>query len=119
GAQESAFLQRVTADENAHVAFLEKALGSKAVKAPKVDFGDATSKAKWLPTSMALENTGVKAYGGEALEIVNKTYLAAALSIWAGGARHPRVAGLMGKPTRKKIAPDRGGRSAPAPAPQT
>ena len=31
GAQEQAFLKRVTADENAHVAFLKKALGSKAV----------------------------------------------------------------------------------------
>ena len=27
----------------------KKALGSKAVSAPKWDFGDATSKAKWLP----------------------------------------------------------------------
>jgi rubrerythrin len=108
GAQESAFLKRVTADENAHVAFLKKALGSKATKAPKVDFGDATSKAKWLPTSMVLENTGVKAYGGQALNIANKTYLAAALSIWAVEARHASVAGLLVKPTSKNISPDGG-----------
>jgi hypothetical protein len=108
GAQESAFLKRVTADENAHVAFLKKALGSKATKAPKVDFGDATSKAKWLPTSMVLENTGVKAYGGQALNISNKTYLAAALSIWAVEARHASVAGLLVKPTSKNISPDGG-----------
>jgi len=108
GAQESAFLARVTADENAHVAFLEKALGSKATKAPKVDFGDATSKAKWLPTSMVLENTGVKAYGGQALNISNKTYLAAALSIWAVEARHASVAGLLVKATSKNISPDGG-----------
>jgi hypothetical protein len=108
GAQESAFLKRVTADENAHVAFLKKALGSKATKAPKVDFGDATSKAKWLPTSMVLENTGVKAYGGQALNITNKTYLAAALSIWAVEARHASVAGLLVKPTSKNISPDGG-----------
>src|SRR6201992_3098713 len=69
GAEQSAFLKRTTADENAHVAFLKKALGSKAVAAPKVDFGDATSAAKWLPTSMVLENTGVKAYGGQALKL--------------------------------------------------
>ena len=50
--QESAFLKATTADENAHVAFLKKALGSKAVAAPKVDFGDATSKAKWLPQTV-------------------------------------------------------------------
>lgn len=108
GAQESAFLKRVTADENAHVKFLKKALGSKATKAPKVDFGDATSKAKWLPTSMVLENTGVKAYGGQALNIANKTYLAAALSIWAVEARHASVAGLLVKPSVKNISPDGG-----------
>ena len=39
-------------------------IGKKAVAAPKVDFGSATSKSKWLATSMVLENTGVKAYGG-------------------------------------------------------
>ena len=43
GAAEQAFLKQTTADENAHVAFLKKALGSKAVAAPKVDFGGTTS----------------------------------------------------------------------------
>jgi len=108
GAQESAFLKQVTADENAHVAFLKKALGSKAVKAPKVDFGDATGKAKWLPTSMALENTAVKAYGGQALNIKNPAYIGAALSIWAVEARHASVAGLLVKPQSKNISPEKG-----------
>jgi Ferritin-like domain len=108
GAQESAFLKRVTADENAHVAFLKKALGKKAVGAPKVAFGDATSKAKWLATSMVLENTGVKAYGGQALNIANPAYTAAALSIWAIEARHASVAGLLVKPSSKNISPDGG-----------
>ena len=105
GTQESVFLKRVTADENAHVAFLKKALGSKAVSAPKVDFGDATTAAKWLPTSMALENTGVKAYGGQALNISNPAYITAALSIWA---RHASVAGLLVKPISKNISPEDG-----------
>jgi hypothetical protein len=108
GTQESVFLSRVTADENAHVAFLKKALGSKAVSAPKVDFGDATSKAKWLPTSMVLENTGVKAYGGQALNISNPAYITAALSIWAVEARHASVAGLLVKATSKNISPEDG-----------
>ncbi|MGV1048992.1 MAG: ferritin-like domain-containing protein [Solirubrobacterales bacterium] len=108
GAQESAFLKRVTADENAHVAFLKKALGSKAVAAPKVDFGAATSKAKWLPTSMLLENTGVQAYGGQALNIQSPAYITAALSIWAIEARHASVAGLLVKPTVKNISPNGG-----------
>jgi ferritin-like protein len=108
GAQESAFLKQVTADENAHVAFLKKALGSKATKAPKVDFGDATSKANWLPTSMVLENTGVKAYGGQALNIKSPAYISAALSIWAVEARHASVAGLLVNPQSKNISPDGG-----------
>jgi rubrerythrin len=108
GTQESVFLSRVTADENAHVAFLKKALGSKAVAAPKVDFGDATSKAKWLPTSMALENTGVRAYGGQALNISNPAYITAALSIWAVEARHASVAGLLVKAVSKNISPEDG-----------
>ena len=78
GAQQSRFLKTTTADENAHVAFLKKALGSKATAAPKVEFGDATSKAKWIPTSLALENTGVHAYSGQALNISNPAYVAAA-----------------------------------------
>ena len=108
GAQESAFLKAVTADENAHVAFLKKALGSKATSAPKVDFGDATSKAKWLPTSMVLENTGVKAYGGQALNIQSPAYIGAALSIWAVEARHASVAGLLVAPQSKNISPEKG-----------
>jgi hypothetical protein len=108
GAQESAFLKATTADENAHVAFLKKALGSKAVAAPKVDFGSATSKAKWLPTSMVLENTGVKAYGGQALNISSPAYITAALSIWAVEARHASVAGLLVKAAPESISPEKG-----------
>jgi hypothetical protein len=108
GAQESAFLRATTADENAHVAFLKKALGKKAVGAPKVDFGDATSKAKWLPTSMVLENTGVKAYGGQALNISSPAYISAALSIWAVEARHASVAGLLVKAAPTSISPEKG-----------
>jgi Ferritin-like domain len=108
GSQESAFLKAVTADENAHVAFLKKALGKKAVGAPKVDFGDATSKAKWLPTSMVLENTGVKAYGGQALNISSPAYITAALSIWAVEARHASVAGILVKADPKNISPEKG-----------
>ena len=61
--QAQVFLKTVTADENAHVAYLKKALGSKAVAAPKVDFGATTSsEAAFIKTAVALENTGVHAY---------------------------------------------------------
>jgi hypothetical protein len=106
GAQESAFLKTATADENAHVAFLKKSLGSKAVAAPKVDFGSATSKANWIATSFALENTGVHAYSGQVLNISNPAYVAAAASILTIEARHASVAGLLMKPSEKNMTPD-------------
>jgi hypothetical protein len=100
--QAQVFLKTVTVDENAHVAFLEKALGSKAVGAPKVDFGGTTSQeASFVKTAVALENTGVHAYSGQALNIASPAYVAAALSILTIEARHASVAGLLlsGKPS--------------------
>jgi hypothetical protein len=107
GAAEQAFLKQTTADENAHVAFLKKALGSKAVAAPKVDFGDTTSsEAAFIKTAVALENTGVGAYAGQALNISSPAYISAALSIWSIEARHASVAGLLLKPTPSNISPN-------------
>ncbi|HEX5929483.1 MAG TPA: ferritin-like domain-containing protein [Solirubrobacterales bacterium] len=105
-AAEQAFLKQTTADENAHVAFLKKALGSKAVAAPKVDFGNTTSDHdSFVKTAVALENTGVGAYAGQALNISSPAYIAAALSIWSVEARHASVAGLLLKPTPANISP--------------
>ncbi len=105
--QAQVFLKTVTADENAHVAFLKKALGSKAIAAPKVAFGSTTSvEASFVKTAVALENTGVHAYSGQALNITDPAYVAAALSILTIEARHASVAGLLlnGKPSG--ITPD-------------
>ena len=106
-AQEKAFLKQTTNDENAHVKFLKKALGKKAVAAPKVDFGATTgSRDAFIKTAVALENTGVGAYSGQALNITSPAYIAAALSIWSVEARHASVAGLLLKPTPANISPD-------------
>lgn len=106
-AQEKAFLKQTTTDENAHVKFLKKALGSKATAAPKVDFGATTSsRDAFIKTAVALENTGVGAYSGQALNIASPAYIAAALSIWSVEARHASVAGLLLKPTPANISPD-------------
>jgi hypothetical protein len=105
--QTQVFLKTVTTDENAHVAFLKKALGSKAVAAPKVDFGGTTSsESSFVKTAVALENTGVHAYSGQALNIAKPAYVAAAISILTIEARHASVAGLLlsGKPSG--ITPD-------------
>jgi len=105
--QAQVFLKLVTADENAHVAFLKKALGSKAVAAPKVDFGGTTAdEASFIKTAVALENTGVGAYSGQALNIASPAYAAAALSIWSIEARHASVAGLLLKATPANLSPN-------------
>jgi hypothetical protein len=97
------FLTTVKKDEAAHVAALKKALGRKAVKAPKFDFGKAvTDKSTFAATSFVLENTGVHAYLGQAGNIANKAYLLVAASIVTIEARH---SGAIAQYLGKQIAP--------------
>ena len=105
--QASAFLKVVTKDENAHVAFLKKALGGKAAKEPKFNFkGANTSTEMFMKTAQVLENTGVHAYSGQALNIKSAAYVKAALSILTIEARHASVIGLLNDPSGESIAPD-------------
>jgi hypothetical protein len=94
------FLKAVVRDENAHVAYLKKALGNKAPKAPKFDFGKATkSEAAFTATAFVLENTGVHAYLGQAGNIKTPAYLLVAASIVTIEARHAGAIGLiLGQP---------------------
>jgi hypothetical protein len=106
-AQTAAFLKVVTADENAHVKFLKKALGSKAAKEPKFDFkGANTSPEMFMKTAQVLENTGVHAYSGQALNIKTAAYVKAAISILTIEARHASVIGLLNEPAGNDIAPN-------------
>ena len=89
--------------EQAHVDALKKTLGSKAVDSPKVDFKDATGKAKFIATSVVLEDTGVSAYQGQAPNIKTGAVLAAAGSILAVEARHAAWARYL---AGKQPAPD-------------
>jgi hypothetical protein len=97
------FLRTVTADEKAHVAFLQKALGHAAVKKPKFNFhGTTENQTKFQETAFVLENTGVHAYLGQAGNIKTPAYLLAAASIVTIEARHSgAIASIIGK----KIAP--------------
>ena len=106
--QTQVFLQTVTADEKAHVKFLKSALGGKAVKKPKFDFGaTATSQeAAFVTTAVALENTGVSAYAGQAPNIKSVASVKAALSIATVEARHASVIGLIASNNRKGIVPN-------------
>ncbi|HEY3961490.1 MAG TPA: ferritin-like domain-containing protein, partial [Gaiellaceae bacterium] len=105
--QAAAFLKVVTADENAHVKFLKKALGGKAAKEPKFDFkGTNTNVEMFMKTSEVLENTGVHAYLGQVLNIKTPAYVAAAGSILTIEARHASVIGLLNDPSGASIAPN-------------
>jgi Ferritin-like domain len=105
--QTAAFLKVVTKDENAHVAFLKKALGAKAAKEPKFNFkGANTSVETFMKTAQVLENTGVHAYSGQALNIKTAAYVKAAISILTIEARHASVIGLLNEPAGEDIAPN-------------
>lgn len=107
GSQAASFLKVVTKDENAHVKFLKGALGSKAAKEPKFDFkGTNTNAQMFMKTSQVLENTGVHAYSGQALNIKSPAYVKAALSILTVEARHASVIGLLNEPAGEDIAPN-------------
>ncbi len=94
--QVAAFLKIATRDENAHVAFLKKALGSKATKEPTFNFKGANTNAEmFIKTAQVLENTGVHAYSGQALNIKSAANVKAALSILTIEARHASVIGLL------------------------
>jgi hypothetical protein len=104
--QLSTFLKVVTADERAHVTFLKKALGSKAVKSPNFDFkGIPANQAMFAATAQVLENTGVHAYLGQAGNIKNPAYLGAAASIVTIEARHSGAIGLINGSAGGGIAP--------------
>ncbi len=101
------FLLTVTRDENKHVSFLKKALGKKAVKSPKFDFGDTVKDAEMFKqTAQVLENTGVHAYLGQAGNIKDKKILGAAASILTIEARHASVIGLINEMRTRGISPD-------------
>jgi hypothetical protein len=86
----TATFARVTgAHEDAHVAALQKALGSAAVKRPQFDFkGTTGSETTFLRTALTLEDTGVAAYQGQAGRIKSPAVLASAGAILAVEARH-------------------------------
>ncbi len=82
------FAETAGAHERAHVQFLEKALGRKAIKKPTFDFRDTiTNPKKFSKTAVLLEDTGVEAYNGQAANLT-KPVLEAAAKIVSVEARH-------------------------------
>jgi rubrerythrin len=91
-----AIFQQISKHEAAHVAFLKTALGSSAVAKPTFDFTAGGMFADWmsnyntfLTLSQSFEDTGVRAYKGQAGNLVSdNNTLKAALQIHSVEARH-------------------------------
>ena len=100
-AAEKPIFMQIGKHETAHVAFLKGALGSKAVAKPMFDFtakgafADVFTNYKtFAVVSHALEDTGVRAYKGQAGNLMaaeDKPLLQAALQIHSVEARHASV----------------------------
>ncbi|MBA2360472.1 MAG: ferritin-like domain-containing protein [Actinobacteria bacterium] len=95
-----AFARVVAAHERTHVKFLSGALGSSAIKKPRFNFrGTTESQSRFVATAIVLEDTGVKAYKGQAPRIQTDSILAAALSVHSVEARHAAwIRHIAGKP---------------------
>lgn len=100
-AADQAALTKIKNDENAHVAFLKGALGAAAVASPTFDLtggkgsgtgpfaGYLASYAVQLAMAQTFEDTGVRAYKGQAPNLQSsRPYLTAALEIHSVEARH-------------------------------
>jgi hypothetical protein len=92
------FAKVVAKHEQAHVAFLKKALGNAARKRPTFDFADTTTNSnKFAATATVLEETMVAAYNGQAGNVTKPT-LAAAAKIVSVEARHAGwIRAIVGK----------------------
>ena len=96
-----AALTKIRDDENKHVAFLKGALGSAAVAKPTFDFtagngsgtgpfaGYLANYTVQLAMAQTFEDTGVRAYKGQAPDLQSsRAFLTAALNIHSVEARH-------------------------------
>ena len=101
---ELAEFARIVGDhERAHVAFLRNALGNRAEPRPTFDFGNTTSDPdRFASTAAMLEDTGIAAYNGQAVNLT-KPVLKAAATIVSVEARHAAwIRDIVGDPA----APD-------------
>jgi hypothetical protein len=82
------YVSVVHGHERAHVAFLKRVLGENAREEPKLKFGDTTSDpATFTAAAIALEETVIAAYNGQATNLTKPT-LAQAAKIVSVEARH-------------------------------
>jgi hypothetical protein len=103
-ASDKAIFTQIGKHETQHVAFLVKALGAKAIAKPAFDFqyGGAfadifTNYKTFITVSSALEDTGVRAYKGQAGALLaDPQILEYALQVHSVEARHAAVVRRLG-----------------------
>lgn len=102
-ASDQKVIAQISKHETAHVALLKTTLGALAVAKPtfKYPAGTFATYAAFLGTAQVLEDTGVRAYKGQAGELINdKLILQTALQIHSVEARHAsevrRILGMKG-----------------------
>lgn len=101
-ASDLAIFQQIAKHEAAHVALLKGALGSAAVAKPtfKYDSSIFATYQNFLAYAQAFEDTGVRAYKGQAGNLLGQAVLTTALQIHSVEARHAsevrRLRGLKG-----------------------
>ena len=84
--------------EQTHVSALRRTirqLGSRVPSSPQFDFKDTNKGAQFIQTALVLENTGVRAYLGQAPRLKSKALLAAAGSIVTVEARHAAAVSVL------------------------
>ena len=99
------FAEVVADHERQHVAYLRKALGTKARPRPTFRFGDATrDQRKFLETAVLLENIGVAAYNGQAAKLTKPALSAAAEIVSVEGRHAAWISDIAGKPPAPRAA---------------
>lgn len=102
GGKAEAVYQQISKHESAHVNFLKSGLGDNSVESPEFDFtaggafdpfnengtGQEVAYAQLLALAQAFEDTGVRAYKGQAGNLMGTPFLTPALQIHSVEARH-------------------------------
>jgi hypothetical protein len=88
----------IAGHEKTHVTALRqtlRSLGSRVPAKPSFDFQGTNKGDKFIPTALVLENTGVRAYLGQAGRLKSGKLLAAAASIVTIEARHAAAIAVL------------------------
>ncbi|TDN82788.1 ferritin-like protein [Salegentibacter sp. 24] len=99
GGRAEAVYNQISKHESAHVAFLQAGLGDNSVASPEFDFtaggafdpfnpNNDMAYAQLLALAQAFEDTGVRAYKGQAGNLMGTQFLTPALQIHSVEARH-------------------------------